>query len=762
MDVRRVAVVGNYLPRECGIATFTTDLCDALVAEYGGLQCLALAVNDTETGYEYPARVRYELAEQDLSSYQQAASFLGLGNIDLVCLQHEFGIFGGEAGSHVLELLRELRMPVVTTLHTVMQEPPAPEFGEVFAELVQLTDRIVVISRRAVDILQDVYKIPREKIDVIPHGIHDVPFVDPSFHKDKFKVEGKFVILTFGLLGPNKGLEYVIQALPPIVEQYPNVVYIILGATHPYWRRVEGESYRESLQKLARDLGVEDHVIFHNRFVGVDELLEFTGAADLYVTPYLEPQQISSGTLAYALGAGKAIVSTPYWYAEELLADGRGRLVPFKDAPAISQAVLDLLDHPTEMHAMRKRAYMHGREMTWAKVARRYMRSFARAREERMKQPRAVFQSSASLFRPVGLPVVKLDHLRRLTDDTGIVRHAVFTVPNREDGYSTDDNARALVLAVLLEELEKEPLVEAARFLSETYLAFLGHAFSNDTGRFRNHMAYDRRWAENTESEDSHGRALWALGTVAGRSDNAALRGAAAGLFSMALPAAVEATSPRGWAFTLIGIYEYMRRFYGDHTARTIRQTLANRLMDMYRSKSSPDWPWLEDTVTYANAKLPHALILTGRWIASDEMVETGLRALGWLADLQQGEEGCFSPIGSQGFYSRGGERARFDQQPVEAAAMVSACLEAHRLTSEDRWRMEARRAFDWFLGQNDVKLPIYDASSGGCRDALHPDRTSANQGAEATVSFLLSLVQMRKTDQMLSQSEQAVGEVPV
>jgi len=754
MEVRRVAVIGNYLPRQCGIATFTTDLCDALVAEYEELQVYALAVNDTETGYEYPARVRYELQEQDLASYLRAANYLDLSNIDLVCVQHEFGIFGGQAGSHILELLRELRMPIVTTLHTVFQEPPEPEFDEVFAELIRLTDRAVVMSHRAADILHNHHKVPREKIDLIPHGIHDLPFVDPNFYKDKFDVEGRFVILTFGLLGPPKGIEHTIGALPQICRRYPKVTYIILGVTHPYWLRTQGESYRESLQKLAHDLGVEDHVIFHNRFVGTEELLECIGAADVYITPYLEPQQVSSGTLAYAVGAGKAVVSTPYQYAEELLADGRGRLVPFRDSNAIAQEILDLLDDPAQLHATRKRAFLHGREMIWPKVARRYMRAFVRAREERMKQPRAVHLSSSSLQRPVELPTIKLDHLRRLTDDTGVVRHAVFTVPNRDDGYTTDDNARALILAVLLEELEKEPVVTTARLLSETYLAFLGHAFNKDTGRFRNSMGYDRRWEEDTGSEDCHGRGLWALGVVAGRSDNTQLRGAAAGLFSMALPAALEITSPRCWAFTLIGIYEYMRRFYGDHEAQTIRRTLANRLLDMYRRNSSAEWPWFEDTVSYANAKLAQALILSGRWIPSDEMIDAGLRALRWLADIQQGKEGRFSPIGNQGFHQRGGERARFHQQPVEAASMVSACLEAYRVTDEDRWRWEARRAFDWFLGQNDVKLPIYDASTGGCRDVLHPDRTSANQGAEATIAFLFSLAQMRMVERALSPGE--------
>ncbi|MFH1746744.1 MAG: glycosyltransferase family 4 protein [Planctomycetota bacterium] len=754
MSIQRVAVIGNYLPRLCGIATFTTDLCEALVNEYEHLQCQVLAVNDTETGYEYPPRVRFELEEQDLSSYHRAANFLELRNIDLVNVQHEFGIFGGKAGRHILSLLHELRMPIVTTLHTVLQEPPEPEYGEVFQELVQLSDRLVVISHKAIELLQNLHQVPREKIDLIPHGIHDTPFIDPNFYKDKFGIEGKWVILTFGLLGPAKGIEYAIQAMPEICRKHPNVVYVVLGATHPYWLRTVGEQYRESLEALARDLGMEKHVIFHNRFVGIEELLEHIGAADAYITPYLAREQISSGTLAYALGAGKAVVSTPYWYAEELLADGRGRLVPFKDAGAIAREIIDLLDHPTELHATRKRAYMYGREMIWPKVARRYMRSFARAREERVKQPRAVYHTSSSLLRPIELPAIKLTHLQQLTDDTGIAQHAICAIPNYDHGYTTDDNARALVLAVLLEEIDLEQSVEV-RNLASTYLAFLWHAFNKDRGRFRNVLGYERRWLDEIGSEDCHGRALWAAGTTAGRSSDRRLRGAAARLFSLSLPAVLETRSPRCWAFALLGIHEYMRRFFGDHAALTTRKNLAERLIDLYRNNSaSEEWPWFEDTVSYDNAKLAHALLLSGRWIPDGEMVDIGLKSLDWLIQIQRCPEGRFSPIGSKGFYPRGGERAYFDQQPIEAHATVSACLEAHVVTGDEKWQLEAQRVFEWFLGQNALKLPVYDAATGGCCDALHPDRTNSNQGAESTIAFLLSLVEMHLSNSVLAASE--------
>jgi len=383
-DLSRIAVVGDHLPRQCGIATFTTDLCEAIAGELGEGICFAMPVNDTEDGYDYPPRVRFELVENELESYRCAADFLNLNNVDLVCLQHEYGIYGGPAGSYILELLRDLRMPVVTTLHTVLRSP-APKQRRVLQELAQLSDRLVVMTQRSAEFLQQIYGVPAGKIDLIPHGIPDVPFVDPSFHKDKFDVEGKLLLLTFGLLSANKGIEYVIEALPAIVARYPQVVYFVLGATHPNVRREEGESYRLMLQRLAQERGAADHVIFHNRFVSLKELVEFIGAADLYITPYLNQEQAVSGTLAYAVGAGKAVVSTPYWHAEELLDEGRGVLVPFRDPNAIAARVLELLDNEVERHAMRKRAYLHAREMIWPRAARRYLESFHRARTERTR-----------------------------------------------------------------------------------------------------------------------------------------------------------------------------------------------------------------------------------------------------------------------------------------------------------------------------------------------------------------------------------------
>jgi glycosyltransferase involved in cell wall biosynthesis len=749
----RIAVIGNYLPRQCGIATFTTDLCGAIAAEYGTARLLALPVNDTEQGYEYPARVRWALAQNDVTSYEEAARFLNFNNIDMVCLQHEYGIFGGPAGSHILHLLRGLKMPVVTTLHTVLREPD-PNQLMVMEQIAELSDRLIVMSQLSSQFLQEIFKVPGSKIDMVPHGVTDLPFLDPNFYKDRFGVEGKAVLLTFGLLSPNKGIENVIQALPQILSRHKNVVYIVAGATHPHILRREGDKYRAHLQALAKEVGVESKVFFHNRFVSPEEMVEFIGAADIYITPYRHEAQVVSGTLAYAVGAGKAIISTPYWHAIELLDDRRGALVPFQNPDAIAQKTIELLDTPAVRHAMRKRAYLLGREMIWKRAAQGYMESFARVRSDRMKIPHVQFLARVTPKALNKLPELKLNQLKRLTDDTGMFQHAIFTIPNYGEGYTSDDNARALILTVLLMQIRNDQTEkdDSTLDLSARFLSFLEHAFNPEKGRFRNFLGYDRRWNEAEGSEDCHGRALWGLGTVLGRSQDQGLRSAAGRLFEFSLPVAVEFSSPRAWAYAILGIQEYLGSYPGDRDAQKVRSVLGRRLLEMYESIRRPDWQWFENVLAYGNARLPQSMLLVGSACSDDRMVSAGLEALDWLLAQQRCEtNNHFVPIGSQGFYRQGGEKARFDQQPIEAAGAVSACLQAYRVTGDSRWRSEAWSAFNWFLGDNDLQLSLYDSVSGGCRDGLHPDRANENQGAESTLSFLMALLEMSS----MQQSEQ-------
>jgi glycosyltransferase involved in cell wall biosynthesis len=743
----RIAFIGNYLPRECGIATFTTDLCTALATEYGEGRLFAIPVNDPESNYTYPKRVRLELDQEDLASYVRAADFLNFNGNDLVCLQHEYGIYGGPAGRHILALLRKLKMPLVTTLHTVLRDPDVNQHA-VLEEIGRLSDRLVVMSDLAAQLLREVYSVPGGKIDVIPHGVPDMPFMDPNYFKDLFGTEGKSVLLTFGLLSPNKGIENVIRALPAILARHPNVVYIVSGVTHPHIRRHEGERYREELQALAGRLGVSSQVIFNNRFVSAEELVEHVGAADIYITPYRQEAQVVSGPLAIALGAGKAIISTPYWHAKELLADRRGVLVPFDDSGAIAKEVIELLENDAERHAMRKRAYLYSRGTTWPKTARAYMESFQRARFERSLQPRAAQQdadTTDSMNAVDRLPVLNTRHLLAMTDATGILQHAIFSVPNTREGYTTDDNARALMVSTLLDESLLFEYGADPRELSRRYLAFLWLAFHSETGRFRNFLGYDRKWLEDVGSEDSHGRALWALGTVLGCSQNAGLRGAAGRLFEAAVPAVLTFSSPRAWAFSVLGLQAYLDWFPGDRAMQGIRNTLANRLLDIYERSHSETWHWFEKSLSYSNARLPQALILAGWRSNNHKMIEAGMDSLKWLvAEQHHDDVEIFVPIGSSGFFIEGNKKARFDQQPVEACATVSACLEVYRLTEESQWLEEARRVFSWFLGKNDLQAPLYDAVTGGCRDGLHPDRVNENEGAESTLSFLMALLEMR------------------
>lgn len=751
-DIKNVAVIGNYLPRKCGIATFTTDLCEALAGRFKKTTVQAFPINDREEGYAYPPRVRFEVAEQDLTSYHSVAEFLGIHDLDIVSLQHEYGIFGGTDGSHVLTLLRELDIPIVTTLHTVLHEPTDGQ-RRVLEELTLLTDRFIVMSKRGAEFLKNLYGVPAEMIDFVHHGIPDVPFVDPNYYKPQFDVAGKTVLLTFGLLSPSKGVEYVINAMPEIIKRYPNVVYLIQGATHPNLLEREGESYRESLEGLAESLGVRENVIFRNSFISLDELNEYIGAADIYITPYLNETQITSGTLAYALGAGKAIISTPYWYAEELLSEGRGLIVPFRDSDAIALNVVRLLDGDAERHGMRKAAYSLGREMIWSTVAERYMESFYQAIEDRFVRPRVIFGAKTFNKREGDLPALKLDHLSRMTDGTGVLQHARFAVPNYTEGYCTDDNARALILSVLVNDLDDE-FESTGRLAEARYLAFLNNAYNAESGRFRNFMTYARQWAEDVGSEDSHGRAIWALGMVACRSRERGVRDMATQLLEWALPITLAFTSPRAWAFSILGAVQYLHRFEGHRAVQHVTETLAERLLDYYGRTSAKDWLWYEDVLAYANAKLPHALLIAGEWLSRDDMLETGLASLGWLADVQRMEGDHFVPIGSNGFYHRGGSRARFDQQPIDAHASVSASLAAYRITRDDRWKTEGLRAFDWFMGRNDLGVPLYDPKTGGCFDGLHPCRVNHNQGAESTLAFLLSLAEIRYAQQLVGAAD--------
>lgn len=728
------------MPRQCGIATFTHDLCEAVSEAAPSGWCFAGAVNDRPDGYDYPPRVSFEIQQNDLESYRRAAEYLNSGHAEVLCLQHEFGIYGGPAGSHILALLKEVRMPVVTTLHTVLLTPD-PTQRKVMEELVRRSDRLVVMARKGAEILREVYDAPDAKVDVIPHGIRDIPAGDSGFHKARFGVEGRTVLLTFGLLGPGKGIEYAIGALPEIVRKHPDVVYLVVGATHPHLLAREGERYRSGLERLAEELGVKEHVVFYNRFMSADDLMDFVRTTDIYLTPYLNEAQITSGTLAYVFGSGNAVVSTPYWHARELLENDSGILVPFRDSQAIAEGVCTFLEDPVRLARTRNEAYQIGREMIWPAVAERYLESFRLALAG--WQP---VSGRTVVRRSFYLPQQRLDHIVRMSDGTGIFQHATFNVPNFHEGYCTDDNARAFILSNSIEDAG--PLDH----LASAYLAFLAAAMNHETGRFRNFMSHGREWLELAGSEDSHGRALWALGVGAGRSRNHGHRRLSRQLFDLGLPAVELFHSPRAWAFSLLGIHEILRNSSGDLKLNAACVALTGKLVKLWQGYATDDWPWFEVKATYDNARLCQALILSGKWMQQADSLEIGLKSLRWLVTIQKARAGHFRPIGSNGFYEKNGVRAEFDQQPVECQAMVSACLDAYRVTRDSFWWCEARRAFEWFLGCNDLGLPLYDHETGGCGDGLHPDRVNANQGAESSIAFHLALAELKLAEKTIIQ----------
>jgi glycosyltransferase involved in cell wall biosynthesis len=740
-SIQRVAFIGNHLPRRCGIATFTHDLHLAGSTARPDLETCVVAMTDLGCTYDYPPAVRFQIHDEKIGDYVHAAEFLNNAGFDVVSLQHEYGIFGGQAGGNIIELLSRLEMPVVTTLHSVLAEP-TPTQRDVMRRIIDTSTTIVVMSEKGQEFLRSVHDVPTRRIEVIPHGIPDFPFLETHHAKAKFGFGGKTIILTFGLLSPNKGIETVLDAMPEIIRSCPNAIYIILGATHPNLVRHQGEAYRDGLTARVRELGIEDHVVFSNQFVEQATLLDYISMCDVYVTPYLNEAQMTSGTLAYSFGLGKAVVSTPYWHAKELLSDGRGILVPFGDAKAVSTEIAGLLTNDIRRHSMRKRAYAASRSMTWVLMAKRYLAVFETARERARPGISGPVDPIVSLSKGHGIPEMRIGHFLSLCDSTGMLQHAVHSVPDRAHGYCVDDNARALLFSSALPNSGEAQLSET---ITAGFAAFIQHAWNPETRRFRNFMSYDRRWLEESGSEDSHGRTLWALAECARTDTDPSRRRWAAGLFKTALPAVEEFSSPRAWAFSLLGLDAYCTLVRGDLFANRVGRLLADRLMSLFSASESKDWVWFEDLLAYDNARLPQALIQTGLTTHTPPYVEVGLRSLRWLMSLQTTSSGYFRPVGAKSFGRLRQKPEAFDQQPVEASATISACLAASRADDGAEWPAGAMRAFGWFLGENDLQTTLIDLDTGSCSDGLHPDRPNENKGAESVLSYLLSLVQIRQ-----------------
>lgn len=732
-STRKIAFISSFRPRKCGIATFTSDLIQSVsLSARGSFEPLVVAMcSNGEQKYDEP--VKFEIRENVKNDYISAADYLNFSHVDAVCVQHEFGLFGGEAGSYLNLLLNRLNAPVITTLHTILDEPEQ-DYYRSLVDVCNASYKIITMNERGVSMLSNIYGISGSKVELIPHGIPDLPFVDSSYYKHKSGMDGRRTILTFGLLGRNKGIEVMLRAMPAIIEAEPSVLYVILGMTHPNVLKDEGESYRFSLQRMVKDLSLGEHVIFHNRFVKDDELGNFLCASDIYVTPYLSREQLTSGTLAFAVGSGKAVVSTPYWAATELLSDGRGKLVNFGDSKQLADAIIEILRNDLLFHSMRRLAYDYGRSRTWPKIGQIYWKLF-KAGDLPVRTTCGVAVSAAKPALGMEIPEPSLIHLKRLTDDCGLFQHARFTIPNRQHGYCTDDNARALIAMTKYYAQYPEP---DALKLFDRYLSFVIHSQNND-GSIRNFMSFDKTWWSNEPANDAFGRVLWSLGAVMARPPSPSYLSVAKECFDKSADH-MQKQSPRGMAYSIIGMSDYLEQFPGASDIKRYMLIAADRLVGLYEKNSRADWHWFEDKLVYDNAALSHALFVAGRTFDNEKFLEVADKSCEFLlANTFNGDH--FSFIGCNGWYKYGSTRASFDQQPIEAASTVMMLRAAYDATDSGRFFILQRKAFDWFLGENDLHLAVYDFKTKGCCDALMSGEVNINQGAESTVSFLLSLL---------------------
>ena len=721
-----IALIGNFLPRQCGIATYTTDTYTALTGRFPGLKVDVYAMNDRPQGYDYPAAVTGTIAQDDRAAYLAAARDIEASGAQAVLLQHEYGIYGGAAGEHLLALLDRLSLPVIVKLHTILENPNDDQ-RRVMDGLLKRAAKVIVMAEIGRDILTRVYGANPKAIMMIPHGVPDRALIDPMMRKAGFGWEDHKVLLTFGLLAPNKGIESVIAAMPAIVAANPDALYVVLGATHPNLVAHEGEAYRDRLKALAADKGVADHVCFIDGFLEHDELLDYLQASDLYVTPYTNPQQITSGTLSYSIGVGKAVVSTPYIHATEILADGHGVLVDFGDVDGFAREISRLLGDDAARNELSQRAYARGRTMIWPRLAETTMAAIdaiIAARPRRLKS-----------VAPLPALEPSIAAVERMSDATGMFQHAILSVPDRRHGYCIDDNVRALMLMTAVDDLDDDVRDKWMTI----YAAFVQYAWNPDTRRFRNFMNFDRTWCEDQGSEDSNGRTIWALGVTAKRATHAKHRDWAVRLFDETAGIAFDLVSPRAQAFAMLGAAAMLGAHPRHQLACNILDRFSADLMALLEEARRPQWEWFEIVLAYDNARLPEALIRAGMALGRDDLLKAGLTTLDWIVAQQTSPEGRFRAVGTESFGRVYEAPLTFDQQPLEAQATIDACAAAFKATGDARWRDEAARAYRWYLGQNDLDLPLATAQDGGCFDGLMPHGLNRNQGAESILALQLA-----------------------
>ena len=726
-NIARLALIGNFLPRQCGLATFTTDVFTAMRARFPEIAVDVYAMDDHPGKYDYPPEVIGTIPETDLAAYINTARKIEASGAQAIWLQHEYGIFGGPAGEHILALLDRTTLPVIVTLHTILEKPNADE-RRVLEGLLRRAARVVVMAERGRDILQRVYGANPRQIVMIPHGVPDRDLLDPAALKDKFGWQGHKVMLTFGLLAPNKGIETVINALPAVIAKHPDLLYVVLGATHPNLVAYEGEKYRDKLKALATEKGVVGNIAFVDAFLEHGELLDYLQAADVYVTPYTNPAQITSGTLSYAIGVGKPVISTPYVHATEILADGHGVLVPFGDVDAFAREIDALMSNDRDRNRLAERAYARGRTMIWPKLA-----------EAMMAEIRAIVAARPFRLAKVPAPLKPLipdfAAVERMSDSTGMLQHSIYSIPDRRHGYCIDDNCRALMLMSAMPDLDD---VTRDKWMT-IYASFVQYAWNPDTRRFRNFMNFDRTWCEDSGSEDSNGRTLWSLGVTARDAQAAKHRDWATAMFDSTASMALELGSLRAQAFAMLGAAAMLEAKPGHQLSLSILEAFPKVHLDLLAKARRPEWQWFEIVLAYDNTRLPQALIRAGQALGRQDLIDCGLATLDWIVAKQTSPEGRFRAVGSESFNRPYADPLQFDQQPLEAQATVDACAAAFEATGDMRWHDEAQRAYGWFLGANDLDLPLASVADGGCYDGLMPTGLNRNQGAESILALQLA-----------------------
>ncbi|MGE5343652.1 MAG: glycosyltransferase family 4 protein [Candidatus Omnitrophota bacterium] len=738
----KIANIGNYVPRHCGIATFTRDITESMfdTAINRNIQGAGyvVAMNDPGMTYDYPSIVTHTIRQNYQSDYLEAVKFINYSDVDICALQHEFGIYGGEDGIYILSLIRRLHKPFIATLHTVLKQPSYNQ-KEIIREIGKRAERIVVMSRLAVNFLVQIYGLPEEKIELIEHGVPDFSHIKSEYSRKHLNLEGKQSLMTFGLLSRDKGIDTVIHALPQIVENHPNLVYIVLGKTHPGVIRTSGEEYRNHLKLLVEKYHLRNHVYFYNQYLTNEELFNYLTAVDIYITPYLNKAQITSGTLSYAIGAGTAVVSTPYWHAEELLADGRGVLFPFHDSDALAKAINRLLDNPHELAEIKRKAYEFGKKTYWPEIGMRYLKVLADVLDNPLSVD--VKKSDDSVINILALPEFNLTHIKRLTDGTGILQHALYGVPNYKEGYCLDDNARALLMCVMAYRQLKN---ETALRLIPKYLGFMNYIQKED-GSFRNFLTYNRQFMEENGSEDSFGRAIWALGYLVRFPPNDGFHQVAKRMLGQAYPHFARLNSVRGIAYTIIGISHYLQRFPGDEGMQEVIRMLNRQMMCRFEVEKTKNWSWFESALTYDNAILPLAMFHAYEILGDQKILEVAMESMEHL-EKATFKQGFLSLIGNEKWYERGGTSSTFDQQPLDAMAMVLMSHQAYTVTCDRIYLYMMNAYFMWFLGENDMGIPLYDFETHGCCDGLEAHGVNRNQGAESTLAYLISYLTLLST----------------